>query len=83
MEGKIYEFLADGFDEIEALVPVDAFRRAGLSIETVSIASIHGFLLYRRYVNGFRKKGTDQHAAVPLSNHGCFHTGHRNCVYRF
>jgi 4-methyl-5(b-hydroxyethyl)-thiazole monophosphate biosynthesis len=38
MEGKIYEFLADGFDEIEALVPVDAFRRAGLSIETVSIS---------------------------------------------
>ncbi len=37
MEGKIYEFLADGFDEIEALVPVDAFRRADLDVETVSM----------------------------------------------
>ncbi len=35
--GKIYLFLADGFEDIEALTPVDFIRRAGLDISTVSI----------------------------------------------
>ena len=33
----IYAFLADGFEEIEALCPVDIMRRAGLSVTTVGI----------------------------------------------
>ena len=33
----IYIFLADGFEEIEALTPVDVFRRANLPTTTVSI----------------------------------------------
>ena len=33
----IYVFLAEGFEEIEALTPVDVLRRAGLSVQTVSI----------------------------------------------
>lgn len=33
----IYIFLADGFEEIEALTPLDVFRRAGLNTLTVSI----------------------------------------------
>lgn len=33
----IYTFLADGFEDIEALAPVDIMRRAGLQVETVSI----------------------------------------------
>lgn len=33
----IYIFLADGFEEIEALTPVDIFRRAGLATTTVSV----------------------------------------------
>ena len=33
----ILVFLADGFEEIEALTPVDVLRRAGLSVQTVSI----------------------------------------------
>lgn len=32
-----YIFLADGFEEIEAITPVDVLRRAGLNAKTVSI----------------------------------------------
>jgi 4-methyl-5(b-hydroxyethyl)-thiazole monophosphate biosynthesis len=34
-------FLADGFEEIEALTPVDVFRRAGLPVLTVSVSDMH------------------------------------------
>lgn len=43
----IYVFLADGFEEIEALTPVDILRRCGLEVETVSIGG--------EYVTGARK----------------------------
>ncbi len=33
----VYVFLADGFEEIEALTPVDLLRRAGVDTKTVSI----------------------------------------------
>ena len=33
----IYTFLATGFEDIEALAPIDIMRRAGLPVETVSI----------------------------------------------
>lgn len=34
---KTYLFLADGFEEIEALATVDLLRRAGIEVDTVSI----------------------------------------------
>ena len=34
---KVYLFLADGFETVEALAPVDVMRRAGLEVTTVSI----------------------------------------------
>ena len=33
----MYVFLAEGFEEIEALAPVDVMRRAGLSVTIVSV----------------------------------------------
>lgn len=34
---KVYEFIANGFEEVEALAPVDIFRRGGLDVKTVSV----------------------------------------------
>ena len=34
---KVYEFVANGFEEIEGLAPVDILRRGGVDIKTVSI----------------------------------------------
>lgn len=36
---RVFVFLADGFEEIEALVPVDLLRRAGVTVDTVSIGN--------------------------------------------
>ena len=33
---KVYVFLADGFEDIEALIPVDVLRRGGVEVVTVS-----------------------------------------------
>lgn len=35
---KVYEFLANGFEDIEALGPVDVLRRGGLDVKTVSVS---------------------------------------------
>ena len=35
----VYMFLADGFEEVEALCPLDVLRRAGLDVRTVAINS--------------------------------------------
>ena len=50
--GKVYVFLADGFEEIEGLTVVDLLRRAGVETVTVSvmkellICGAHGIKVY-------------------------------------
>jgi len=34
---RVYQFMADGFEDIEALIPLDIMRRAGTDFVTVSI----------------------------------------------
>ena len=34
---KVYVCLADGFEDVEALIPIDVWRRGGIDVTTVSI----------------------------------------------
>ena len=36
---KVFIFLADGFEELEAIAPIDIFRRAGFEVTVISISN--------------------------------------------
>lgn len=44
MSKKVIVFLAEGFEEIEALTVVDLLRRAGIRVETASVMNRRGVL---------------------------------------
>ena len=53
MVSKAYVFLANGFEDVEALIPVDVLRRGGIDVTTVSVVddsqiveSAHGVQLF-------------------------------------
>ena len=35
---KVYVFMADGFEDVEALIPIDVLRRGGVDVVTVSVS---------------------------------------------
>ena len=41
----VYLFLANGFEEIEAIAPVDILRRAGVEVQTVAVEDSSDFLI--------------------------------------
>ena len=41
MNKPVYIFLANGFEDIEAIATIDICRRAGIDIKTVSITASH------------------------------------------
>ena len=49
---KVYVFLADGFEDIEALAPVDILRRGGLDVTTVSVMETEEVVFYDVAVDG-------------------------------
>lgn len=54
----VYLFLAPGFEEIEALCPLDLLRRAGIEVKTVAIGAAqavpgaHGITILGRHGRG-------------------------------
>ena len=57
MIGKVFVFLADGFEEIEALTTIDTLRRAGLDVEIVSVTPCrdpYSYSIDREFKNDHR-----------------------------
>lgn len=60
----VYVFLANGFEELEALAPVDLLRRAGIEVQTVGVGSneitaAHGVTVKTDITSGQIKLGDE------------------------
>jgi len=68
----VYTFLADGFEEIEALCPVDMLRRAGVAVTTIAVHGTSDSRQDDRIVTGshgisvLADKGYGEMAAMPV-----------------
>ena len=70
----VYVFLAEGFEEIEALTPVDLLRRAGVEVSTVSIVENRRtklrYPLFRRASPAMCQRTTCISIHLPEARHG-------------
>ena len=65
----VYVFLADGFEEMEALAPIDIMRRAGIEVVTVGITgeyvtAAHGIVV-RADTTGFEMNSETEMIVLP------------------
>ena len=76
---KVYEFLANGFEEIEGLAPVDILRRGGVEVKTVSITGSEWDIPEQQH----REKPWDSLFSGPERPIRIAQDGHQSVVWLF
>ena len=77
---KVYVFLADGFETVEALAPVDVMRRAGLDVVTVSIMGRKEVLSAQNVTVASDELYEDLAFAEPSRASRSRHRGRKHCA---
>ena len=76
----IYLFLADGFEDVEAIGTIDILRRCGLQVQTLSVSgkrvvtSAHGVVIKADSI--FRKNHLLNCEAMVFPGYATGHAGH-------
>lgn len=83
----VYVFLAEGFEEVEALTPVDILRRAGLEVVTVGvggrqITGSHGIVVVADICDGALSDELPEAMVLPGGQPGTTHLEQSETVQR-